>query len=132
MGGGAGTEVDSALPKVTQGLGQKVRWKTQDALFSRALKGLRQYALPGASRVAQMVKNLPANARGAGDAGSIPGSQRSPGGGNMLAWRIPRTEDPGGPQSRGLREPDTTEVTARTRHARTQRPSRERASGNQK
>ena len=29
-----------------------------------------------------MVKNLPANAGGARDAGSIPGSRRAPGGGN--------------------------------------------------
>ena len=35
-----------------------------------------------ASLVAQMVKNLPANAGDMGDAGSIPGSGRSPGGGN--------------------------------------------------
>ena len=34
---------------------------------------------PGTSLVAQMVKNLPANA---GDPGSIPGSGRSPGVGN--------------------------------------------------
>ena len=41
-------------------------------------------------------KNLPANA---GDAGSIPGSGRSPGGGpgnsRILAWRVPWTEKPG-------------------------------------
>ena len=42
---------------------------------------------------------LPAKA---GDPGSIPGSGRSPGEGNsfptpvILAWRIPRTEAPGG------------------------------------
>ena len=45
-----------------------------------------------------MVKNPPANA---GDAGSIPGPGRSPGGGNgihssILAERIPWTEEPGG------------------------------------
>ena len=44
-----------------------------------------------ASLVAQMVKNLPANA---GDRGSIPGWGRSPGEGHgnplrILAWRIP-------------------------------------------
>ena len=37
------------------------------------------HLLAGASQVAQLVKNLPANA---GDAGSIPGSGRSPGVGN--------------------------------------------------
>ena len=48
-----------------------------------------------------MVKNSPANA---GDADSIPGSGRSPGGGNathssILTCRIPWTEEPGGLQS---------------------------------
>ena len=50
-----------------------------------------------------MVKNPPANA---GDLGSTPGSRRSPGEGNgnlfsILAWKIPRTEKPGGLQSVG-------------------------------
>ena len=41
-----------------------------------------------------MVKNLPANAGDTGDMGLIPGSGRSPGGGNgnplqFLAWEIP-------------------------------------------
>ena len=46
-----------------------------------------------------------------GDLGSIPGSGRSPGKGNssplqyphssILAWRIPWTEEPGGPQPMG-------------------------------
>ena len=45
-----------------------------------------------------MVKNVPANA---GDADSIPGSERSPGKGmvtrsSILIWRIPWTEEPGG------------------------------------
>ena len=40
----------------------------------------------------------------AGDPGSIPGSGKSPGEGHgnppsTLAWRIPWTEEPGGPQS---------------------------------
>ena len=48
-------------------------------------------------------KNLPANA---GDMSSIPGSGRSPGEGNgypfsILAWEIPRTEEPGSQQSTG-------------------------------
>ena len=51
-----------------------------------------------------MVKNLPANA---GDLGSIPGSERSPGEENgnhssIPAWRMPWTEEPGGLQSTGL------------------------------
>ena len=54
-----------------------------------------------------MVKNLPANA---GDPGSIPGLERSPGeeNGSIPAWRIPRTEEPGGLQSMGLQESDKT------------------------
>ena len=40
------------------------------------------------------------------DLGSIPGPGRSPGGGlathsSVLAWKIPRTEEPGGLQFRG-------------------------------
>ena len=53
-----------------------------------------------------MVKNLTANAEDVRDAGSIPGSVRSPGEGNgnhsnILARRIPWIEEPGGPQSIG-------------------------------
>ena len=53
-----------------------------------------------------MVKKLPANAGGIGDAGPIPGSGRTPGGGHsnplrVLAWRIPWTEKPGGLRSIG-------------------------------
>ena len=53
--------------------------------------------------MAQLVKNLPANA---GDAGSVPGLGRflGVGDGNLLqfhAWKIPWTEEPGGLQSRG-------------------------------
>ena len=48
-----------------------------------------------------VVKNLPANAGDAGNAGFIPGLGRSPGVGNgnhssNLSWRIPWTEEPGG------------------------------------
>ena len=51
-----------------------------------------------------MVKNLPGNA---GDAGPIPGLERSPGEGmaahpSIVAWRIPWTEEPGRLQSIGL------------------------------
>ena len=53
-----------------------------------------------------MIKNLPANAGDIRDTSSIPGLGRSPGGGHgnplsILAWRIPRTEEPGGLQSMG-------------------------------
>ena len=50
-----------------------------------------------------MLKNASASA---GDSGSIPGSGRFPGIRNgtyssILAWTIPWTEEPGGPQSMG-------------------------------
>ena len=51
-----------------------------------------------------VVKNLPANA---GGVGLIPGSERSPEKemathSNILAWKIPWTEEPGRLQSMGL------------------------------
>ena len=51
-----------------------------------------------------MVKNLPASTEDTGDAGSIPGSGRSPGvematRSSILPWKIPWTEEPGGLQS---------------------------------
>ena len=58
-------------------------------------------------KVVLVVKNPPAKARDRRDAGSFPGSGRSPGGGNgyhhssILAWRIPGTEELGGLQSKG-------------------------------
>ena len=49
-------------------------------------------------------ENPPASAGDVREAGSIPGSGRSPGGGNgtpssLLAWDIPWMEEPGGSQS---------------------------------
>ena len=57
-----------------------------------------------ASQVAPVVNNPPANAGDIRDAGLIPGSGRSPGGGHssIVAWRIPWTEEPDGLQSMGL------------------------------
>ena len=54
-----------------------------------------------------MVKNLPVNEGNAGDAGLIPGSGTSPGGGNgnplqYSYLEMPRTEEPGGRQFIGL------------------------------
>jgi len=51
--------------------------------------------------VALLVKNPPAIAGDVGEAGLIPRSGRSPGGGHathssILAWRLPWTEEPGG------------------------------------
>ena len=47
-----------------------------------------------------MVKNSPASSRNTRDMGLMPGLGRFPGGG-ILAWEIPRTEEPGGLQSMG-------------------------------
>jgi len=51
-----------------------------------------------ANQVVLVVKNLPASAGDLRDVGSIPGSGRSPGGGNenpvqYSCWRIPWTEE---------------------------------------
>ena len=59
------------------------------------------------SKVVLLLKNPPGNAGNVRDVGSIPGSGRSPGGGNgnplsNVARRIPWTEEPGGLQSTGL------------------------------
>ena len=63
--------------------------------------------LIGASQMALVVENVPANAGDIRDVGSIPGSERSPGGGqgnpvSTRASRIPWTEEPGGLQSIAL------------------------------
>ena len=61
-----------------------------------------------------MVKNPPANAGDVRDVGSVPGSGRSPGGGNgnplqYSSRRIPLTEEARGPQATESQESDTTE-----------------------
>ena len=55
-----------------------------------------------------MVNNLLANAGDVRNTGSIPGLERSPGVGSgnhsmIFTWKIPWTEEPGGPQSVRLR-----------------------------
>ena len=52
-------------------------------------------------QVVLVVKNPPANAGDIRDAGLIPGSGRSLGGGHGNPWRIPWTEEPGGLRSTG-------------------------------
>ena len=61
--------------------------------------------------MAQLVKNPPASA---GDAGSIPGSGRSPGGGHdnplqCSCLENPMAEEPGGLSPQGHKKSDTTE-----------------------
>ena len=66
------------------------------------IKGvMRETGFPGAA----VVKALLASAGDTGDTSSIPGPRGSPEGGNgnsnILAWRIPWTEEAGGLQSIG-------------------------------
>ena len=63
--------------------------------------------------MAQTVKNLLADSGDPGDPDSIPESGRSPREGmathsSILAWETPWTEEPGGLQSMGSQESDTT------------------------
>ena len=68
---------------------------------------------PGGS----VVKNLPANA---GDPGSILGlenplEKEMATHSSILAWRIPRTEEPGGLQSTGLQRVTNEQLSTSTR-----------------
>ena len=83
-----------------------------------------------ASPVAQWVKNRPAMQETQADASLIPGlgssleKDMAPHS-SILAWRIPWTEEPGGLQSMGRKELDTTEATAHMhRRGRRERPGR--------
>ena len=70
-----------------------------------------------------MVKNLPVNGGDIRDAGSIPGSGRSPGGGhgNPLQYCLedPVDGEPGGLQSKVHKQLDTTEATYLRAHTHT-------------
>ena len=68
-------------------------------------------------QVVLLVKNLSAKGGDIRDTSLIPGLGRSLEEGmatpsSILAWRIPWTEEPGGLQSTGSQESDTTEVTS--------------------
>ena len=70
---------------------------------------MKLWGFPGGS----VVKNLPASAGDTGAVGSVSGSRRSLEKGmathsSVLAWEIPCTEEPGGLQSMGSQESDTT------------------------
>ena len=69
-----------------------------------------------------MVKNLPAHAGDAGDAGSIPGwedplKEEMATHSSVLAWRIPWIEEPGRLQTMGLQS--RTRLERLNRHVRT-------------
>ena len=71
------------------------------------------------------------SAGSAGDAGSIPGSGRSPGGGHgtrcqFLAWEIPWTEEPGGLRSLGAQKSQKTTEWLNSWSAAWERTSRAR------
>ena len=71
------------------------------------------------SQLVPGVKSLPVNAGDKRDRGSIPGLERSPGGGNgnplqYSSWRIPWTEEPGGLQSIESQKLDMTKLTQHT------------------
>ena len=73
-----------------------VGFKTGIIIWRFFIKYVSVHTLLGASQVALVVKNLPANAGDVSDASAIPGLGRSPGGGlatrsSILAWRIPWT-----------------------------------------
>ena len=69
-----------------------------------------------ASLVAQMVKNLPAmqEAQIWSLGWEDPLDKGMATHSSILAWRIPRTEEPGGLQSMGVTESDTTEQLTHT------------------
>ena len=71
----------------------------------------------GASQVAQMVKNLPAmqetHVRSLGQEDPLKKGMATHS--SVLAWRIPWTEEPGGPQSMGHKAWDMTEQLTHTR-----------------
>ena len=68
-----------------------------------------------------VVKNLPANAGDIKDMGSIPGSRRSPRGGNSssLAWRIPMDRGAWQVTVHEAAESDAAEATCNTTHTYT-------------
>ena len=74
-----------------------------------------------------VLENPPTNLGDATDTGAIPGLGRCPGEGNgylssILAWKIPRTEEPGDYSPWGCKELDTAEHT----HSHTHTHSRAR------
>ena len=75
-----------------------------------------EYICYRASQVALVVKNPPANAGDVRDVGLILGSENTLEEGmathfSILVWKIPGIEEPGGLQSRVIKESDMTEAT---------------------
>jgi len=63
------------------------------------MKPIREFGSAWSSQAALVVKNLPANAGGMRDVGSIPGSGRSPGEGNGSPLQYSCLENPNGQRS---------------------------------
>ena len=79
-------------------------WTEEGKTIQKYLKSMSMLV---ASQVMLVVKNLPGSVGDIRDTGLIPELGRSPEEGmatnsNILAWRIPWTEEPGGLQSVGL------------------------------
>ena len=72
--------------------------------------GPREVVCPFMS-VVPVVENQPASAEDVRGSGSIPGSQRSPGGGHGNPLQYSRLENPMDREAIGSQESDTTEVT---------------------
>ena len=75
-----------------------------------------EYICYQASQVALVVKNPPANAGDVRDVGLILGLENTLEEGmathfSILVWKIPGIEEPGGLQSRVIKESDMTEAT---------------------
>ena len=82
-------------------------WTLSVMVFAKTIRIWIWIPHDGASKVSLVVKNPSANAGDIREVGSILGSERSPWEGkathsNILAWRIPWTEEPGKLQSMGL------------------------------
>ena len=109
--GGESTRAYTKYPHPEQALqnssGIPVQYFFKAPFKKKKSSFLKTPGFPGGS----VVKCPPANA---GDADSVPGLGRSPEEevathSSILACEIPRTEEPGGPQSWGHRELDTTQ-----------------------
>ena len=88
---------------------------------NKALKTFLFLLIPKACPYPAFGSDSEASAYYTGDPGSVPGSGRSSGEGNgnplqHSCWKIPWTEEPGGPSLRGHRESDTTERLHFTSH----------------
>ena len=97
---------------------QRIARRDKKVLLNEQCKDIEEiiewYVSVRVSQMVLVVKNPPTNAGDIRDVSSIPGSGRSPGGGNgyllhYFCLENRWTEEPGNPQSMGREESDTTE-----------------------